>query len=358
MTTARLVRQVIDSPERILMVKPSSLGDVVHALPAVALLRKAYPEAKISWLINANLTAVAEASPYVDEIIPFNREQMRGLFGTLLNGMSIGGVLAGIRDRRFDIVVDLQGLFRSGFITCVSGAPVRVGFANGRELSHTFYNVRCHLPNRTMHAVDRYMRVVRTLGLPECPLDFSMRIDPEMKTLVEKLFAEFPFNTSGPVVVFHPYTRWPTKNWPEEYFAETGRMACERLGARIVFAGANKEGGERIAKMMGAPALNLCGVTSLKELIAVIGAADLFLTGDSGPMHIADAFGVPLVAVFGPTDPNRTGPYFQRDGVVSAGLSCAPCLSRKCKKERLECQYGVSAEMVFERIKDKLEKTE
>jgi len=353
MTTARLVRHVLRWPGKILLVKPSSLGDVVHAFPVAALLRRSYGKAKISWLVNDALKDVAEASPYVDEVIPFDREQLRGL-GTLLNGLAFGGLLARIRDEHYDIVVDLQGLFRSAFISRASGAPVRLGFAGGRELSHTFYNLRVHLPKRPMHAVDRYLRAVRALGIRPGRPDFSMRIDAETRSLVLKLLGEFPFRSDGPIIVVSPFTRWKSKNWPLSHFAQVARRAYAEFRARLVLVAASREDAERLAALVDVPMLNLAGATSLRELIAVISEADLFLTGDSGPMHIADALGVPLVAIFGPTDPERTGPYFQRDGVVRANVACGPCFSRRCKKDKPECQYAVSPERVFDVLARKL----
>lgn len=357
MTTARLVRQVLRSPGKILLVKPSSLGDIVHAFPVVALLRRTYGDAKISWLVNDAFKDIAEACPYVDEVIPFDREQLRGL-GALLNGLAFGGLMARIRDEHYDIVMDLQGLFRSAFISRASGAPVRLGFAGGRELSHTFYNLRVHLPKRALHAVDRYLGAVRALGIrPDRP-DFTMRIDADTRVLVEKLLGEFPFETDGPIIVMSPFTRWESKNWPESHYAQVARRAFRELDARIVLVASRLEDAEPFIAQADVPLLNLSGATSLKELAAVISAADLFLTGDSGPMHIADALGVPLVAIFGPTDPERTGPYFQRDGVLRANVACGPCFSRRCKRKGLECQHAISPDRVFEVLRRKLRSRE
>ena len=346
----------LDTPANILVVKPSSLGDVVHTLPVVSELRRHFPAARISWLVNASLVDIARTSPYVDEIIPFDRERWRGVFGVALDAMGFAGVCGDLRGRRFDLVMDLQGLFRSGFLTRITNAPVRLGFLNARELGHVFYNARVMPPKATMHAVDRYLATLKRIGIAPGEPDFAMRINPRALVSVEGMLAAFRDRAEGPLLVISPFTRWPTKEWPMEHYAAVVSEARRRWDCRVVIsASAADEARASGLAAMAPDAVNLAGRTDLAAAIALLSKGDVIVTGDSGPMHIADALGVPMVAIFGPTDPDRTGPYRQRDAVVRVAVDCAPCLDRQCAKEH-ECMRAVTPEMVLDKIKPRLEK--
>jgi len=347
----------VDSPGKILLVKPSSLGDIVHALPVVSELRRHFGASRISWLVNTSLMDMARASPYVDEIIPFDRDSWRGFLSLLVNGMGFFGLCARLRAERYDLVLDLQGLFRSAFLSRVSNAPVRVGFFNARELGYIFYNARVRLGSNKLHAVDRYLFTLRRIGIEPGKPDFAMKVDASAMQRVEDLLGRAHWDRAGPLVVASPFTRWPTKDWPAEYYAKVLGEIRRRWGARIVIDASVAEASraDKLAVEVGSGTLNLAGKTTLAQMIALLSRAKLLLTGDSGPMHVADALGTPLVAFFGPTDPGRTGPYLQRDAVLQAAVPCVPCFSRKCPRE-LECMRSITPEMALEKIEAKLEK--
>jgi lipopolysaccharide heptosyltransferase II len=343
----------LDSIRRVLIVKPSAIGDVAQTAPVATLLRRRMPEARIEWLLNKHYLPLLDGHPDIDEPIPFDRK----LFASpmALVGRPLRGFLKDIRRRSFDLVLDLQGLFRSGVIARASGAPHRVGFANARELSPMFYTVKVPVPDPEVHAVDRYMSVLRRLGVevPEA-LPWRLPVNESAKGFVDEATGEFAPSQDGPLVGVCPTTRWETKHWPLEYFIEVARRLVAERKARILIDGAPGDEPvthrlrDAVNETVAASAVDLTGRTTLAELVAAIARADLFLTNDSGPMHIADALGTPLVAVFGPTNPVRTGPYRQRNHVVRLDIDCAPCYRRRC--DRMRCMTELAPEVVYEKV--------
>ena len=331
---------------RILIVKPSALGDVVHALPLLGVLLHNFPHARITWLVHRKFAPVLDANPRLDDVIEWDRGNWQtrrqaweslGSFWQFLKAMELGG---------FDLVIDLQGLFRSGLMTYATGAPVRVGFSSARELAHKFYNVTVDVPTIPLHAVDRYLLITDYLRLKRVPVDFTIVVDEEARRSVRACFAGIR-QDGRPLVLLSPASRWPSKEWLPDGFARTARALIDQRRARIVLTGTARERprAERIRALLQDDAVNLAGQTTLSELIALIADADLLITNDSGPMHIADALQTPLVAVFGPTDPVRTGPYRQRRHVVrDENLTCLPCLKRYCS--RVRCMEAIRPETV------------
>lgn len=318
--------------KRILVIKLSSLGDLAHALPAVRALKER-TGAVIDWVTQPEYAALLACCPDVERILLFPRRNFaRGFFGFLRE----------LRRERYDAVVDLQGLMKSALAARLARGSRRVGPAWAREGAHRFYGAR-PAPGKgpRRHAVEELMDVVDLVAPgegapPEPRLDF-----PE---------AEFD-GSPGPHVAFAPFSRWPTKNWPTGKFAELGRRLAREMGCqiRIVGGGDDVQAGEALARQIGEGARNLCGKYDLPGLCSLLKGMDLLVSVDSGPMHWADAMGVPLVAVFGATDPARTGPHRQRDHVVAKeGLSCRPCHSRTCARGDLACLRTLEVEAVFQ----------
>jgi lipopolysaccharide heptosyltransferase I len=321
---------------RILIVKPSSLGDVVHALPTVARIRKKFPDAHIAWLVNDNLVPLLERTPVINEIIPFYRQQLTK-FPIHLKQLRAG---------KFDLVVDLQGLLRSGVMTFATLAPRRVGLSDAREGARMFYNETVAVPR--IHAVDRYLLAATHLGCTDTAIEFPLGIPPisNLKSQISNL----------PIAI-NPSARWTTKLWSDDKFAELiRRLPRERV---ILTGSANDR--DRIEKILGgtrgacaeprsvasdAPC-NLAGKTGLLQLAELYSRCALVITNDSGPMHIAAAVGTPVVAIFGPTDPTLTGPYGKQHTIVRAGANCSPCLKKRCNhRPPMECMDKITVEQV------------
>ena len=315
-------------PRRILLIKPSAIGDVVHALPVLSLLRRKWPDAHIAWLLTPACANLLEGHPLLDEVILFQRRQLgrpwrrpgatAGLFSSFAKNLRGGD---------FDLVVDLQGLFRSGWMSWQTRAPVRVGFANGRELSPLFYTHRVDVGTTEQHAIDRYLKVTAALGCGDAPVEFPFHVTDDDRRHVESLV---PPDQSYAVLI--PGTNWPTKRWPVDKFASLVKPLRDRFGLATVAAGSPDESSlaEQIA---GAGGTNVAGKTTLRQLVALLRGASLVIANDSGPMHIAAALDKPLVTPFGPTNPVRTGPYRREDAVLRLDVPCSPCYSRKCSHQ-------------------------
>jgi heptosyltransferase-2 len=222
--------------ERILIIKPSSIGDVMHALPVLNGLRRRYPDAKISWLLSTACADLLNGHDALDEVIPFERKH----FGRMWRSPSaLVGFLRFIRDlrrRRFDLVIDLQGLFRSGFVTRASGAATRIGPDNSRELAGVFYTDRVAIPTLEEHAVDRYYRVAPMLGFADVPITFTLPVAETERVNAHGLLQVRGVDPDRYALVFAS-ARWETKVWPVDRFAELVDGLQERLGLAVVLMG-------------------------------------------------------------------------------------------------------------------------
>ena len=343
----------LEEISKILIVKPSALGDVVHSLPVLSVLRRNFSEAHIAWLVKKEFAGVLAGCAALDQIIAWDRGRWRTVRQGWQSLSEFWRFIKAIELTGFDLVIDLQGLFRSGLMAYGTGAPVRVGFSTARELSHKFYNIKVDPPSIAMHAVDRYLFVADRLRLASGPARFELGVDDNAR---REMLARFGArkHAGQPLVAVAASTQWPTKEWPAKRFAEVADGLISTFDARIVLVGTSdeRERADTVRYHMRGDAVNVAGETTLPELVALIAEADLIVTNDSGPMHIADALGTPLVAVFGPTDPVRTGPYLQRRNVVRAeDCACAPCLRRYCTERH--CMHRIPAGAVL-RVAERL----
>lgn len=331
----------------ILFVKPSSLGDIVHAMPALAALRQTFPQARITWLVKRQWAELVERIDGVDRVWAIDP----GLAGWLSQ-------VPRLRKEQFDIAVDLQGLFRSAAIGWSSGAPERIGFANGREGSPWFYSRLVPVPTSEMHAVDRYLLVADALGRPsERKAEFRFRIMRADRDAVERLLEQHGVMRGAPWIAMNVSARWPTKRWPVASFAAAADcIQRENLG-RVVLIGGPDERADavEVQRLMQEQAVDLTGVTAIGLLPALLSQAAALITNDSGPMHIAAAVKTPVVALFGPTSAVRTGPYGSGHLVLTADVACRPCFSRTCgNANQLECLTSINPEQVVSAVKRQL----
>lgn len=328
----------------ILIIKPSSLGDVIHGIPVLAKLRATYPDARISWLVGTAAAPLVESNPNLNRIFYFGRRP-----GGLVRSLKVHfALLRELRAAAFDCVIDLQGLLRSALLAWATRAPRRIGFAAARENASVFYTDKVEW-NGGQHAVDQCLSVGKVLGFDAANPVFTLNVPAGAQRSIERILTPLP----RPYVVLSPGTRWASKCWPAANFADAAGRLHKRVGGTYFVTGTQDEAGATAAAIVdtvGDQAVNLVGRTSLAETIALISKADMLVTPDSGPMHMADALGTPLVAVFGPTDPERTGPYFQRKRVIRAEGVCdkAPCRVRDCADPR--CMRSISGETVAGRV--------
>ena len=341
--------------ERILLIKPSSLGDVIHALPVLCGLRRRYPEARIDWLIGTAFAELLAGHKDLDELVMFDRRR----FGRLASNPRIAAeffrFVRGLRRRHYDLVVDLQGLFRTGFLAWATAAGVRIGFHDAREGAAVFYTHRLHVEDKDSHAVDKNCKVGEMLGFASDPVEFNLPISDVARSDVRSLLSERSVGDGTTLVAVVPGARWETKVWPVDRFSRAiddlhadGPVRCILLGGRDEVALCRE-----IVECCESKPIDLSGQTDLPRLAAAVELADVVLCHDSGVMHIAVALDRPLVCLVGPTNPARTGPYRRLRDVVRIDLDCAPCYLRRlpqCPHEH-RCMKGLSVEVVVEAVK-------
>jgi lipopolysaccharide heptosyltransferase I len=334
--------------KNILIIKPSSIGDIIHTLPFLYSIRARYPKAKISWLIKSGLDDLIASNPYLNEVILFERKRWGGFDDIGYKFKGLTEFIRELRRKRFDLVIDLQGLFRSGIITYLSGADYRIGFANAREFSPIFYNYKVSHPPIEMHAVDRYLLVAKELGSDISKKDFTINISKKEKEYALSLISR---NKKRSLIAVNPSARWETKMWPMKRYAELTDTIAAKLKAQPVLIGSSEDKVRinELLSMAKSKPVNLCGKTSLLQLAALLKKVDLLITNDSGPMHIAAAVGTPVVALFGPTRPKRTGPYGDRHVVIQKDLSCIRCLKKRC--DDLKCMEAITVNDVLTAVK-------
>ncbi|HIO69873.1 MAG TPA: lipopolysaccharide heptosyltransferase II [Nitrospirales bacterium] len=335
---SRIYEAMRNPPERILLLKPSSLGDIIHALPTLAAIRRTFPEAHISWLVKKAWAPILHHHPLLDDIIEveFSAVRLFGLIGSL-------------RARRFDIVVDLQGLLRTGVLSWLSGAATRIGFTDAREGSSLFYTRRIVAPMREMHAVDRYLCLASALGATSSKSEFVLPYRSDEKRRGEALFTKAGLDDASNVIGIAPSARWVTKRWPAESFAAVADQLQYEGPHKVVFIGVTQEKSEvaRVKRAMRTEAADLTGLTTVGDLPAVMRRLRLLITNDSGPMHVAAAVGTSVVAVFGPTSSACTGPYGDGHTVLTSPVDCRPCFRRQCHNPNTyECLTRISVQDV------------
>jgi len=337
-------------PDRVCLIKPSSLGDIVHALPVLSALRSLWPESHIAWVVNRGLRGLLDGHPDLDEVIPFDRSKLR------LNAGGIGSVARFLRDlsgRRFDLAVDLQGLLRSGLMTAATGATVRVGLAGAREGASAFYQYKVPSPEPEAHAVDRLLKVAEAFGADVSSPTFRVAIGDDDRSWAAQILGPL----AGPRLAINIGARWLTKRWPPEQFAIVARRAIEERGMSLVLVGAPEDRPlvDALNKAIGPVEgiVDLCGSTTLPRLAAVASMVDVFLSNDTGPLHLAAASGARTVGVYTCTSPGRTGPYGPRSVAVRSCVWCAPSYLKTCP--RLECMAELTPGRVWSAVASQLD---
>lgn len=370
----------------ILLIKMSSLGDIVHTLPFVAVLRKRFPHARITWLVHPQFAAFVPGAPLVDEILYFDKAKFRKM-GWKARWSYFKEMRSQLRARKFDLVIDLQGLFKSAVLAAASGCANRIGYCEMREGSGMVSRAITG-PHAHAHVIERYLDVARYLGAQVETIEFPLpdlteywysvrkklwqklrearekgqespgqnrrvaveegRLPVTADSSPEALAAGNTSETAVPAyVVFVPGARWETKKWPAENYAALAEKILAE-GKAVVLAGGPEDValGRRIRQLTPA-VTDLTGQTSLRELAALIQHCAVYISGDTGPLFIAAALKKPLVALYGPTRPDRTGPYGSRNAaVLTAPVSCAGCLKKQC--DHWICMKALTPALVYE----------
>lgn len=337
---------------KILILKPSSLGDVVQALPVLRLLKRHLPDSRIYWWIDSRLAPLLEGDRDLAGLVLFERRR----WAHPRNWHELAHSVRWVRQQQFDWVVDLQCLVRSGAFGWLANGGRYVGLDEAREGARAFYDVAAHRKSYLTHAVDWYLSVLPLLGVPaDAPFEWL----PLRTKVREQLLSKWRLD-SGEWILLQPGARWLNKRWPVDYYASLARLLSQRRpGASFAVLGGEEDrslGEFIVSSLPQGRGLDLTGKLSLQEMVECIRLGSLMVTNDTGPMHVAAALGKPIVSLFGPTEPARTGPYGQGQHAIRASLPCVPCMEARCRHQpELECLRSLTPALVCERVLKRLQ---
>ncbi|MGA1795411.1 MAG: lipopolysaccharide heptosyltransferase I [bacterium] len=345
----------------ILIVKLSSLGDVIHCLPCLEALREGFPGARIDWVVEEQNAGILEGHPHIDRLIILSRKSwIKAPWRIRKVSSEIKGFLGTLRQREYDMVIDFQGLFRSGLIVGMSRGKRKIGFDRVREKASLFYNEKVTLSTLDQHAVTRYLEIPRYLGVHVDEPRFFLPSSEKDEDTVNRLLEDIKINTNenNKIIFINPNARWSSKIWPWEHFRELVRILSDNGYLVLLIGGpGDKDSMEQAFQGLCDKVYNLAGKTSLKSLAALFRRGCCLVTNDSGPMHLAVAVGLPVIALFGPSHPLRTGPFGWEEGkrsrVLTGNAPCAPCYRRNCSDQ--DCLKGISVHQVVQALEDLLD---
>lgn len=350
-------------PQRILIVRLSAIGDVIHTLPALEMLRKAWPDAFIGWIVEDFAAAYLEGNPAIDALHVIPKKRWRGDFWKHL-GPEIRPFIKELRSKNYDTAIDFQGLTKSGIFARLSGAPQRIGFGDrqGAELNKFFTNKKIIPPKNARHVIERNLSLLRDLGTDD--LNDLRPPRPRIAFTSAELQEARKILGDEPVIGLNVGAGWPTKQWPIEHWAS---LACQlhRDGRQSLLLWGN-EPEKRIAQevLVSAnlpdQALRLSPPTSLRLCGALISQLQGYVGLDTGATHLAAAIGVPVAAIYGASDAIRNGPYWPNSVALQSNATpCVPCWKRQCVYSTpMKCMTDVTPEMTLEALNSVLARQE
>jgi lipopolysaccharide heptosyltransferase I len=345
------------SGKRILIIKPSSLGDVVHTLPLVHAIKRKYPSCHVGWIIQNGFRGIIESDPAVDEVIPIvipstsDPQAQRGAFMQAASATftALRQLRSRLKVHPYDLVLDLHASFRSGLLGLANPAGFRVGFRDAKELNNWFQDHLIATDSASPHAVDKNLAFADYLECEASVEDFKVVVSSGARERVRAFLREQGVESSGRLVYANPAARWETKFWTVQGWADLADMLIEQKGTAVTFAGSPQDTAYigMIAQRMKVQPVIAAGKLSLEEAVALIEASDVYVGVDSGPMHISAFVGTPVVALFGPTDPEKVGPYGHGHRVIQVrDLDCLACRKRSCADRK--CLEELRPQTVFD----------
>jgi len=327
-----------DDIKRILIVKLSSIGDLLHALPAVHCL-KAGLNAQIDWIVHPAYAELVRCFSDVSRVLVFPRRATPAEFMRQIKSLRA--------EQQYDMIVDLQGILKSAFVSRVARGLKRIGPSFHREFSSFFYTAVTGVKNKNRHAVDENMDLISYLGLPVLPPEYPLTVPLQLA------------GETSPRIAILPFSRWTTKTWPLMSFIRVGRELQENYGASIYIMGSSGEQalGVEIEKALSGRVVNMVGKTTLPQMAGLLREMNLVIANDSGPMHLAAVLNTPVLAMYGPSDPVRTGPSpGARHRILRGKLKCQPCFSRHCRYRDGSCMLTITPEIVIHTAMEMLSK--
>jgi heptosyltransferase I len=349
----------IDLPgeRRILLIKLTSLGDVIHALPVASRLKTCFPRIKLFWVVEDRCAPILEAHPLLDGVVVYPRKKIQALLARKSWGEAsreLGRLRRTLRDLRIDLSIDLQGLAKSALMALLAGAPRRLGCSGLKEFS---YLISRQIPEgEGLHAVDRNLKVAEFLGCPPGPADFQLGLRAEERSWADHFLKTRGVREGAKIIGLQVGASLPQKCWPlSQWAALLGRLSGLK-DVHPVLLGDEQDRQRFLGQVpISAPGvIDGLGRLSLRQLMAVLERCRLVVGADTGPLHLAVALGVPVVGIYGPDDPSATGPYGTRQRTLYKNLGCSPCNQNPTCQERFECLQSIGPDEVFEAIQDLL----
>lgn len=332
---------VPQQPERILIIKPSALGDLVTAMPVLRGLRRAFPQAHIDWLVSSGLAPLIEGDRDLSGLVLFDRKAMGRAWRSWPAAKALRDLLAALRRGRYDWVIDLQGLLRSGLFTRVTGAPLRAGFSDAREGARHFYNRPIAV--RATHTVDRNIELLAALGPVAQPQDMTLTPTPAGVQYAADLCRSERI-APRQYLVCVPSTRWATKVYPAHHWRQVVAALCRQTHVVLLGTGEDRAIADAIAEHQPRTVVNLVGLTDIPQMVGLIAASGGVICSDSAAKFIAPAVGVDCVTLMGPTQVQRTGPYLRGRSII-APVACCGCLKKCCR--HITCMESISPAAVI-----------
>jgi len=347
--------------QRILIIKQSSLGDIVHTLPVAHALKRCFPDCHIGWVVERAFAPLVAQDTAVDAVYPIHIPSTsepgarwyiaypQAFWATM---RVVHGLWTALRAAPYDLILDLHASFRSGLLSLMNGGGLRVGFRDARELNTLFQHRLVSIPDHTVHAVDKNLLFCELLGCVPTDADFFLCSDRTDEQSAANFLTAHGIQGDLPFVYVNPTARWQSKFWLQPRWSEL----CDRLlaaGIHVVFGGsaADLPYISGITERMAGAGVVAAGRLTLTESVALMKRASVYVGVDTGPMHMAAMAGIPVVALFGPTHPERVGPYRARGVVLQANsIECLCCRRRVCRHMR--CMEGISVETVYQQVLD------
>ena len=326
----------------ILIILMGSLGDVARGLCLVSHIKTNLPQSRVTWLVEPKWSELVELNRQIDRMIIFKRAWRVSAVWLLFKNL---------HEEKYDIVLDLQRILKSGFFSLLSGAKRRIGFhrRNAKEFNWIFNNEHIGYYNDDLPKIRHYLKFTEYLGLPEpASLEFGLS-SLSVKESAPGVIAAM----KQPFIAVVLGTSWESKNWYFEGYLDLIRQILSGYNLKIVLVGdqTQRAPAKKLIQKINSPdLLNLAGKTTLVELTALLKAAVAGVGPDSGPGHLAAAVNTPFVTLIGPTSPQRTAPFGYEQLVVEAGLGCAPCYKKRCTRRDKECLHGISVAAVMDKL--------
>ncbi len=337
---------------RFLIVRLSSIGDILHTTTVARALKHTYPQCHITWIVSRTGAELLTCNPDIDELFVWSREE----FEAALYSRQVAKAWACIQklrdffsDHSFDIALDIHGLFMSGVITRMSGAPRRIGMANTRELNHLFMTELAP-PVSSPHMIKRYLSVLEPLAATVPDYQLVLKLPPALDGFAEAFLHRHGLGSGRKILLVNPWTSWPDKNWGIDRYAACINDLPEEIDIMICGGPGDRDNNAAIVHLLHRQVTDITGETTLLELAALLQKIDLLLTGDTGTLHIATALQVQTLSLWGPTRPEKYGPLVSGHAFICSENDCCNCNKTRCRYQTNACMNAIAPDIVSKKI--------